>query len=442
MPTSLASRVSGPVFTPTDADYAPEIAAFNLAVMHTPELVVGATSVDDLAEAVRFARERGMPVSVQGAGHGAYVPVASGLLISTRRMAQVRIDVPTRTAFIGGGACWAPVVDAAVEHGLFPVTGSSPTVGVAGYLLGGGLGPLARSHGFSSDFLVGATLVTGSGEVVDTDDHPELLWALRGGKYTGALVAELRVRLVEQRMLYAGSLFFEEQHREQAFRRWVDWTATADPRVTTSVGFLRYPPLNVVPAPLRGRRLMVLCFTYPGDPAEGARLAAPLRAAAPLYIDDLGELPCRDVARIHNDPTQPMPAWVSGLALDRVDPDFATAFLTQVLDTPFTGVQIRHLGEATRRDVADGSAVGGRSASFVMSYASADTSLFAQVLPDASARLMDALGPWTCAENNINFIGRPRSAEHFATAWPAATLARLARVQERYDPQGTFGHHA
>lgn len=442
MPASLASRVSGPVFTPADAGYAPEIAAFNLAVTHTPELVVGVTSVNDLAEAVRFARERRMPVSVQGAGHGAYVPITSGLLISTRRMDQVRIDVPARTAFIGGGACWGPVVAAAADHGLFPITGSSPTVGVAGYLLGGGLGPLARSHGFSSDFLVGATLVTGSGEVVDTDDHPDLLWALRGGKYIGALVAELRVRLVKQRMLYAGSLLFEEQHREQAFRRWVDWTATADPQVTTSVAFLRFPPLDAVPAPLRDRRLLVLCFTYPGDPAEGARLAAPLRAAAPVHIDDLGELPCRDVARIHNDPTQPMPAWVSGLALDRVDPDFATAFLDHVRDTPFTGIQVRHLGEATRRDAADGSAVGGRSVGFVVSYASPDPSLFAQVLPDASDRLMDALRPWTCAENNINFIGRPRSAEHFATAWPAAILARLAQVQERYDPQGTLGHHA
>src|SRR3712207_8521090 len=44
------------------------------------------------------------------------------------------------------------------------IPGSSPNVGVVGYLLGGGLGPLARSHGFSSDYLIGATVVTRSEE--------------------------------------------------------------------------------------------------------------------------------------------------------------------------------------------------------------------------------------------------------------------------------------
>jgi hypothetical protein len=310
-----------------------------------------------------------------------------------------------------------------------------------GYLIGGGLGPLARSHGFSSDYIAGATLITGEGEVVDTDQHPDLLWALRGGKYIGALVAEMRVRLVEQRMLYAGSLFYAEEHIEQAFRAWVDWTAKAHPQLSTSVGIMRYPPLDVVPAPLRGRRLMVLHFTWPGALEEGAQLAEPLRRMAPVYLDDLGELPCTEMARIHNDPTQPAHVWISGLMLDRIDQDFATAYLAQLKDAPFGGAEIRHLGEATRKDIPEGSAVGGRGGHFVLGYASVDRTLFATVLPAASAALNDALRPWMSAENSINFMGRPRSAEHFASAWPTETRARLARIRKRYDPEQVFGDH-
>ena len=41
-----------------------------------------------------------------------------------------------------------------------PPCGSAPAVGVAGYLLGGGLGPLARSYGFSADHIEKVEVVT------------------------------------------------------------------------------------------------------------------------------------------------------------------------------------------------------------------------------------------------------------------------------------------
>ena len=62
----------------------------------------------------------------------------------------------------------------------------------------------------------------------------------------------------------------------------------------------------------------------------------------------------------------------------------------------------------------------------------------AAVLPAAAERLRDALLPWTCHEANVNFMGRARSAEHFASAWSPATFARLAEVRMRYDPRGLF----
>src|SRR5699024_5987064 len=122
------------------------------------------------------------------------------------------LDAGSRVATIGAGVRWGAVVALGAEAGLAPITGSSTNVGVVGYLLGGGLGPLSRSHGFSSDFLRGATVVLASGEVVHASEteNPDLLWALRGGKGGFGVVTSVEVELVPLPDLYAGALVFPE----------------------------------------------------------------------------------------------------------------------------------------------------------------------------------------------------------------------------------------
>ena len=91
--------------------------------------------------------------------------------------------------------------------------------------------------------------------------------------------------------------------------------------------------------------LSTCALPTPGSIEEGARLAAPLRSAAPVYLDELGELPAAEVARIHNDPTEPGPGSVSGMLLTHVDRDFAAVLLEHVgaeADPPFVSAEIRH----------------------------------------------------------------------------------------------------
>jgi FAD/FMN-containing dehydrogenase len=422
--------------------YDDEVAGFNAAVVHRPEVAVGARSTDDIIQAVRVARRRGWPIGVHSTGHGAHLPVQTGLLVTTRRMDSVDIDAGAREATVGAGARWGAVVALAAPHRLAPIAGSAPSVGVVGLLLGGGIGPLVRSHGFASDYLLGASLVTGTGEVVSTsaDENPDILWALRGGKPRVGIVTEVRLRLADLPALYAGSLFFDEPHIERALRGWIAWTDEAHPRVTTSVAVVRFPPLERVPEPLRGRRLLTLRFAYPGDASEGARLAAPVRAIAPIYLDALDALPIADVGRIFNDPAGPLPAWSSGGLLAHVDQDFASALLREVgagTDSPFLAAEIRHLGEATARDVQGGSAVGGRGARFTFALTATNPAQFPS-LPAAEARLVGDLARWVSPEANGNFAPHPDARRAVSAAPPAAVAARLADLARRYDPDGLF----
>ena len=66
-------------------------------------------------------------------------------------MRGVHIDPEARTARAEAGVIWIEVVEAAAEHGLAALAGSSPDVGVVGYTLGGGLSWLARKHGLGAN---------------------------------------------------------------------------------------------------------------------------------------------------------------------------------------------------------------------------------------------------------------------------------------------------
>lgn len=441
MPQGLEGRI----LRPGEAGFDEEISGFNLAVIHRPDFVVTAESTADVAAAIQFAREAGLQVHVQSTGHTDSA-IASGVLVSTRRLDRIEIDPESRTAMLGSGVRWGPVVAGAAEHGLAPVTGSSPTVGVAGLILGGGIGPLGRSHGFASDYLLGATVVSGTGEVLEADAETnlDLFWAIRGGKVGLGILTEVRICLVELTELYGGSLFFAEDDIETALRGWIDWTAGADSRVTTSVAIARFPPFDEIPEPLRGRNLLSLRFAYPGPGAEGEKLAEPLRSLAPVYLDMLGELPPAEIAQIHNDPTDPSPGSVGGVLLDAADQDLVAAILGEVgpgQETPIAILEIRHLGAASQDDVEEGSAVSGREANFSLGYVCLDPSQFETELPRAAERLFAAVAQWTSEEGNINLIGA-RSEEQLEGVWPPDVWTRLQEVRRRVDPDSVLALRA
>ena len=447
--STLASRTTGPVIPRDQPGFAEALSGFNTAIVHSPDAVVVVETADDVVETVRFARESSaagghVPVRALATGHGGYAPVESGIIVATRGLTGVAIDPVARTATFGSGMPWGPIVAAAAEHGLAPIVGASPTVGAVGYLLGGGIGPLARSHGFSSDYLRSVQIVAGTGELVtaSADENPDLFWALRGGKGGLGIVVEATVDLVELSTLYGGTMFFDAADGTAVLGGWIAWGRDADERVSSSLAIIKFPDLDVVPPPLRGRHLIGIRFAFPGDSAEGEALAAPLRALAPVRLDGVAELPAGQIARVHNDPTNPGPGWGRGAALGELDDAFVEAFLGQLGEgtrTPFIVAELRLLGGAVSRDVAGGSAIGGRDVAHVLHLVGApDPSLFATVLPGAADALLAELGTWISPVSTINWVSDPTDPVGFASAWTAETRERLARVRAQYDPDRVF----
>src|SRR3954451_20591209 len=145
--TELRERLTGDYVTPEDSSWHEARLAWNLAVDQRPAAVVIPETVDDVVEVVRYARANGLRVAGQSTGHNAH-PLAEGLehmlLVKMHRMRGVTIDAAARVARVEPGPLCRDVTSQAYAHELAPLAGSSPDVGVAGYVLGGGISWLGR----------------------------------------------------------------------------------------------------------------------------------------------------------------------------------------------------------------------------------------------------------------------------------------------------------
>ncbi|WP_431246245.1 FAD-binding oxidoreductase [Leifsonia xyli] len=439
----LRDSVTGTVYVRGDEGLAAEVSCFNPAIRHDPDIVVAVAGEDDVVEAVRFAREAGLPVRVQATGHGAESPISGGMIVSTRGLDGLSVDPATGLARIGAGLRWAPVIIAAAEHGLAPITGSSTSVGAVGYTLGGGIGPLARRYGFTADWVRAFRVATADGRIVtaDRDTNEDLFWGLRGGKGGLGVVTEMTLELVPLRSLYGGSVFFDGGAIEPALRAWIDWSAELPDEATTSIALLNVPDMDGPPPPLRGRTVLSVRFAYPGDPEEGERLFAPIRAAAPVYLDFVGEMPTTAMASIHNDPEEGGPTWIRGFMLDTFDQDAGDVILELAgpgSGAPFLAVEIRQIGGATARDTDDGTAVGGRDSGYTLSLLAADPSTFAEAAPARALAIAEALRDRISVVTNVNFAGDLADAAAFEKVWPPAVSERLASARAEWDPERVF----
>jgi len=434
---ALRAAVAGPVSVPGDAGYGQARQAWNLVADQRPAVVVEAGSADDVAQAVRYARARGMRIAPQGTGHGAepLEPLDGAMLLRTTRMRQVRIDAAARTARAEAGAVWADVIAPAAEHGLAGLAGSSPGVGVAGYTLGGGMGWLARRYGLAAGSVTAAELVTPDGDLVRADDdhEPDLLWAIRGGGGVGVLTA-LEMRLYPVRELYAGALFFPITRTAEVLHTWRAWTDSVPDEVTSMTHLLRFPPLPELPGPLRGQAFAVIEAAYLGDAESGADLIAPLRALGPDR-DTFAVIPAAALGDLNMDPGQPVPTRGDGTLvadLPAAAIDALAAVAGPGAGTALASVEVRHLGGALARPAAGGGAQPSLEASHMIFAAGFAPTPGAAAAAAAQAQAVkDALAPWHAGYDYYNFAETPAAA---SAVVPAASWQRLQKIKTSYDP--------
>lgn len=444
---ALRAAVHGPVLTPSDADLAAEVATFNLAVTHRPSVVVGATCADDVVAAVRWAGAHELPVAVQATGHGPMQPVEHAVLVTTGRMRTVEVDPGRRTAQVGAGARWADVLGEAEPHGLTGVAGSSSQVGVVGYSVGGGMGPLGRRHGYGADLVRRVEIVTADGRLrqVDAERDPDLFWAVRGGKGNFGVVTAVEIDLVPVPSLFAGAVFLSGSDAAAVLHSFRTWAATLPERASTSVALLNMPPFEAVPDVLRGRFVVMLRFALDGTDAEGDALLAPMREAGQVLLDSVGRIPTTATDVIHQDPRDPMPVWERGGLLAELPAGAVDALLGSAGEgrAPHLAmVELRLMGGALGRPARIPNAVSGREGAYSLLTLGVLAPGIAEAVQAEGEGVHEALAPWSTGTAPVNWLGPSATPAEIAAAWRPEVFQRLLAIKERVDPANMFrfGH--
>lgn len=446
----LRRRVRGAVVTPEETDeYDQARAAWNLTVEQRPAVIVVATEAADVAETVRFARSAGYRVAIQATGHGIARPADGAVLIVTSRMNAVSIDPEARTATVQAGAKWGAVLAPAQEHGLAPLLGSTTDVGAVGYVLGGGMGWLARHYGLGSDSVRSFELVTPDGIEVHCDalEQRELFWALKGGG-AGSLgvVTSMEIDLYPVSTVYAGNLLYPIEMAVEVTRRWRDWVAGMCDELTSSVVVMNFPPLDIVPEPLRGRSFVIVRGCWSGDLEAGKTLVDEWRTWRAPVLDMFGPMPFAMSDAISQDPVDPMPAMVTTESIDELSDELIGIIVQSAVaapgnQPPLAFVEIRHAGGAVRARSAAAANDRVRDAEFVLELVGVVMDAHHGLALEAHLRhTRRKLAPHVTGAAYLNFTEGTEKQERSASAFRPEHLARVQAVKAALDVENRFCH--
>ena len=436
-----ALAMAGEVLAPGQDGY--DEAAATVFAIGTPDLVVRPRDPSGVAAALRYAAHRGLPVSVRSGGHSpaGHGTNDGGMVIDLRHLRAVRVlDRDTRLVRVGAGATWGEVAAALRPDGLALTSGDTASVGVGGLTLAGGIGWMVRRYGLAIDAVTAADVVTADGQLVraDATEHPDLLWALRGGGGNFGVVVSLDFTAQPVDAVHYGTIAYRldtplgtAAYRAVGglpglIRAWRDLMRVSDESLTTA--------LALIP-PMMGRPSMVMlrCCYASADAAAATAALAPFRGLAPVAADEVRVVPYAGVL----DETRMPPGMrvqMRNAFFRQLDNERAAAIAGLFRDG--AAVELRSLGGAFGCVPADATAFAHRDASVFLVAGT----MLPPGAPDEAADKALATWPAVAAQASgayTGFFGQATDAE-VAAAYPAATYKRLAAVKRRYDPDNVF----
>lgn len=442
---ALRAQVRGTVSTPDDPGYDAARQGWNLAFEVRPAVVVEVASAEDVAVTLHLAASAGIGVGVQSTGHGLTRAADDQVLIVTRGLDELSIDPATRIARLGAGLTWAPVLEAAAQHGLSPLVGSTPHVGVVGFTLGGGTGWLSRKHGRAAERLVAVELVTPDGQAhrVTAASQPELFWALRGGGVGNlGVVTAIEIELVELAEVYGGTLIYPAEVAADAFAQFRAWVADAPDELTASIAVMNLPPFEDIPEPLRGGSFVFVRGCWCGPVDEGPGVFAPWSTWREPMMAMVSALPTTQIGVISDDPVDPMPALLTSVSLADIDVEVVNILLSHTL--PAGGPpalifsEVLHLGGA----LAPGNGGPGAAALAQTPFVVKSLGLVDPGAPEPLeahlAALRDALDPYRLPTAVLNLLDGEERVAAADAAFSAEERERIARVKADVDPDNVL----
>ena len=174
---------------------------FGRMVDRLPGAIARCASAEEVAEVVRFCRQRRIPVVPRGQAHTQSGQATSdgGVIVDTSSLQKIHeIDADGETATVDCGVVWRDLVAATVPQGLVPrVLTNNLGVSISGTLSMAGLGVASFRYGTQADNAVELQVVTGAGDIVvcSREENRELFDVVRCGLGQFGIITRAKIRL-------------------------------------------------------------------------------------------------------------------------------------------------------------------------------------------------------------------------------------------------------
>jgi FAD/FMN-containing dehydrogenase len=439
---ALAGAFSGRLLRPGEEGYDEARRVHSGTVDKHPALIARCHGTADVADAVRFARESRLDISVRGGGHNiaGHAVTDGGVMIDLAPMKGINVDPETRRVRAQGGVTWRELNRETALHGLAVTGGVVSTTGIAGLTLGGGLGWLMGQHGLAADNVVAIELVTADGEVLTAsdDNNEDLFWALRGGGGNFGIATWFEYRLHPLAQVVGGIVAHPLDAAKQGLRLFRELSESIPDELSVMPALVHAPDGSGTP-------LFAFAICHAGSPERaGSDLRDILGFGAPV-LEQVGPMPYPAVNMMLDDsfPRGALNYWKSSF-LRALDDEAVDAMVDGFAScpSPMTSMPVEQFhGAVTRIGVSD-TAIPHREPGFNVVIASVWTD---PAHTDANLRwtrsMYDALSPHLADRRYVNYLDHDDRGAAVRAAY-GPNYGRLAEIKRRYDPDNVFRNNA
>jgi hypothetical protein len=440
MSEAFAKTLTGRIIIPDDADYEKTRKVFAGGIDKKPKMIVRVADAIDVQKTITFAKENNLELAVRSGGHSALglCSVDDGVVIDLRDMKKLEINQQEKTAWAETGLTASEVTTELDKHNFVLGFGDTGSVGIGGITLGGGSGFLVRKFGLTIDNLLAAEIVTAEGKILQTDkdNYPDLFWAIRGGGGNFGVVTKFKYKLHELRECYGGLLFLPAT--ADVIAGYAKIAHDAPDELSTIINIMPTPPMPFVPAEYHGKLSIMALIMYAGDPKEGEKVIAPIRALAKPVADMVKPMRYKDIFFPEDDSYHPL-AVARNLHFHAIDHELAEKCIAHLnaLNAPMKALQLRFLGGAMSRIPVDDTAYAHRSneimANVAAFYTTAEEKVERQTWAKEFLKLLDQGDPSVY----VNFLGED-DFDRIKNAYTETTWNRLVTIKKKYDASNFF----
>lgn len=252
-----------------------------------PDMIVQPRSEQEVIAAVKYAAQKKLKVTTRGGGHNATGASVrdGGLLIDCAGLTECKVDAARQIAAIQPGVRSIQLIVEAGKQGLCFPGPHCPTVGLGGFLLGGGIGWNYGHRGGVATFSIdSAEVVTADGRLLKASatENPDLLWAVRGGGpgFFG-VITRFNLKLYPAPKAIRVSSYIHALENLGAVTKALDeLMKVKDSRAEVLALFMHNPAAPKGAPPEKSKICFVSVFAFGDSPADAGAMLAPFARSA------------------------------------------------------------------------------------------------------------------------------------------------------------------